>query len=124
MIRGFARLSAKTVGNAWVDLTRITLHVLLPISIVYAVFLTSQGVIQNFDAYKDVTTLEVTSFDNPKVDDAGQPVKDEKGAVVTEPAQTQTQTLAMGPVASQEAIKMLGTNGGGFMNANLSLIHI
>ena len=118
LIRGFARHSAKTVGNAWVDLTRITLHVLLPISIVYAVFLTSQGVIQNFDAYKDVTTLEVTSFDNPKVDDAGQPVKDEKGAVVTEPAQAQTQTLAMGPVASQEAIKMLGTNGGGFMNAN------
>jgi potassium-transporting ATPase potassium-binding subunit len=118
LIRGFARHSAKTVGNAWVDLTRITLHVLLPISIVYAVFLTGQGVIQNFDTYKDVTTLEVTSFDNPKIDAAGQPVKDEKGAVVTEPAQTQTQTLAMGPVASQEAIKMLGTNGGGFMNAN------
>lgn len=118
LIRGFARHSAKTVGNAWVDLTRITLHVLLPISIVYAVFLTSQGVIQNFDAYKDVTTLEVTSFETPKLDAAGQPVKDEKGAVVTEPAQTQSQTLAMGPVASQEAIKMLGTNGGGFMNAN------
>ena len=118
LIRGFARHTAKTVGNAWVDLTRITLHVLLPISIVYAVFLTGQGVIQNFDAYKDVTTLEVTSFDNPKLDDAGQPLKDDKGAVVTEPAQTQTQTLAMGPVASQEAIKMLGTNGGGFMNAN------
>ena len=118
LIRGFARHSAKTVGNAWVDLTRITLHVLLPISVVYAVFLTSQGVIQNFDAYKEVTTLEVTSFENPKVDDAGQPVKDDKGAVVTEPAQTQSQTLAMGPVASQEAIKMLGTNGGGFLNAN------
>lgn len=118
LIRGFARHSAKTVGNAWVDLTRITLHVLLPISIVYAVFLTSQGVIQNFDAYKDVTTLEVTHYDNPKVDAAGQPLKDDQGAVVTEPAQTQTQTLAMGPVASQEAIKMLGTNGGGFMNAN------
>ena len=118
LIRGFARHSAKTVGNAWVDLTRIMLHVLLPISIVYAVFLTSQGVIQNFDAYKDVTTLEVTSFDNPKLDDAGQALKDDKGAVITEPAQTQIQTLAMGPVASQEAIKMLGTNGGGFMNAN------
>ena len=118
LIRGFARHSAKTVGNAWVDLTRITLHVLLPISVVYAVFLTSQGVIQNFDAYKEVTTLEVTSFEMPKVDDAGQPLKDDKGAVVTEPAQTQSQTLAMGPVASQEAIKMLGTNGGGFMNAN------
>nr|Q47H38.1 RecName: Full=Potassium-transporting ATPase potassium-binding subunit; AltName: Full=ATP phosphohydrolase [potassium-transporting] A chain; AltName: Full=Potassium-binding and translocating subunit A; AltName: Full=Potassium-translocating ATPase A chain [Dechloromonas aromatica RCB] len=118
LIRGFARHTAKTFGNAWVDLTRITLHVLLPISIIYAVFLTGQGVIQNFNAYKDVTTLEVTSFDNPKLDDAGQPLKDDKGAVVTEPAQTQTQTLAMGPVASQEAIKMLGTNGGGFMNAN------
>ena len=118
LIRGFARHSAKTVGNAWVDLTRITLHVLLPISVVYAVFLTSQGVIQNFDAYKDVTTLEVTHYDNPKVDAAGQPLKDDKGVAITEPAETQTQTLAMGPVASQEAIKMLGTNGGGFMNAN------
>jgi K+-transporting ATPase ATPase A chain len=118
LIRGFARHSAKTVGNAWVDLTRVTLHILLPISVVCALALTSQGVIQNFDAYKNVTTLEVTSFDNPKLDDAGQPLKDDKGAVITEPAQTQTQTLAMGPVASQEAIKMLGTNGGGFMNAN------
>ncbi|MBS1159691.1 MAG: transporting ATPase, subunit [Proteobacteria bacterium] len=118
LIRGFARHSAKTVGNAWVDLTRITLHVLLPISVVYAVFLTGQGVIQNFDAYKDVTTLEVTSFETPKLDAAGQPMKDDKGAAITEPAQTPTQTLAMGPVASQEAIKMLGTNGGGFLNAN------
>jgi len=118
LIRGFARHTAKTVGNAWADLTRVTLHILLPISVVYAVFLTGQGVIQNFDAYKDVTTLEVTSFETPKLDAAGQPLKDEKGAVITEPAQTQTQTLAMGPVASQEAIKMLGTNGGGFMNAN------
>ena len=118
LIRGFARHSAKTVGNAWVDLTRVTLYVLLPIAIVCALALTSQGVIQNFDAYKDVTKLEVTSFDNPKLDDAGQPLKDDKGAPLTEPAHTQTQTLAMGPVASQEAIKMLGTNGGGFMNAN------
>jgi len=118
LIRGFARHSAKTVGNAWGDLTRITLHVLLPISVVYAVFLTSQGVIQNFDAYKDVTTLEVTSFEMPKLDAAGQPIKDNQGVALTEPAQTQSQTLAMGPVASQEAIKMLGTNGGGFMNAN------
>jgi len=118
LIRGFARHTAKTVGNAWADLTRITLYVLLPISIVYAVFLTSQGVIQNFDAYKEVTTLEATHYDAPKLDATGQPVKDETGAVVTEPKQTQTQMLAMGPVASQEAIKMLGTNGGGFMNAN------
>jgi len=118
LIRGFARHSAKTVGNAWVDLTRVTLYVLLPICLFYAVFLTSQGVIQNFDAYKDVTTLEVTHYDAPKLDAAGQPVKDDQGKVLTEPAQSPTQTLAMGPVASQEAIKMLGTNGGGFMNAN------
>ena len=118
LIRGFARHTVKTIGNAWVDLTRITLYVLLPISMLYAVFLVSQGAIQNFDAYKDVTTLEVTKYDNPKVGPDGQPLKDEKGAVTTEPAETQTQTLAMGPVASQEAIKMLGTNGGGFFNAN------
>lgn len=118
LIRGFARHSVKTVGNAWVDLTRVTLHILLPLSVICALALTSQGVIQNFDAYKEVTTLEVTSFDNPKVDAAGQPMKNDQGAVVTEPTQTQSQTLAMGPVASQEAIKMLGTNGGGFMNAN------
>ncbi|ODU41331.1 MAG: potassium-transporting ATPase subunit KdpA [Thiobacillus sp. SCN 63-374] len=118
LIRGFARHTARTIGNAWVDLTRITIYVLLPISLVYAVFLVGQGVIQNFDAYKDVTTLEVTKYDAPKLDVAGQPVKDDKGNAVTESVSTQTQTLAMGPVASQEAIKMLGTNGGGFFNAN------
>jgi K+-transporting ATPase ATPase A chain len=118
LIRGFARHTAKTVGNAWVDLTRITIYVLLPISLVYAVFLVSQGVIQNFDAYKDVTTLEVTKYDNPKLDSAGQALKDDKGNALTEPATTSIQTLPMGPVASQEAIKMLGTNGGGFFNAN------
>jgi len=118
LIRGFARHSAKTVGNAWVDLTRITLYVLVPLCLLYSVFLVGQGVIQNFDSYKDVSTVEVTHYDNPKLDNEGQPLKDDKGAVITEPAETQTQTLAMGPVASQEAIKMLGTNGGGFFNAN------
>ena len=118
LIRGFIRHSAATIGNVWVDLTRVTFYILLPLSILFAVFLVSQGAIQNFDAYKDVTTLEVTKYDNPKLDATGQPVKDEKGNAVTEPATTQTQTLPMGPVASQEAIKMLGTNGGGFFNAN------
>ena len=116
LIRGFARHTATTVGNAWVDLSRITLYLLLPVSLIYALFLTSQGVIQNFDAYKHVTTLEVTQYETPKLDAAGQSLKDDQGTVLTEPAQTQT--IAMGPVASQEAIKMLGTNGGGFMNAN------
>jgi K+-transporting ATPase ATPase A chain len=118
LIRGFARHSMKTVGNVWVDLTRCTLYLLLPVSIVYALFLVGQGAIQNFDAYKDVTTLEVTHYQNPKLDAAGQPVKDAQGNPVTEAAQTPTQTLPMGPIASQEAIKMLGTNGGGPFNAN------
>jgi K+-transporting ATPase ATPase A chain len=90
LIRGFAARSTSVIGNFWVDMTRITAWLLLPLSLVFAVVLVGQGVIQNFDTYKDVTTLESTS----------------------------KQTLAMGPVASQEAIKMIGTNGGGFFNAN------
>lgn len=118
LIRGIARHSTATIGNAWVDLTRATLYLLLPLSVVMAVFLVGQGVIQNLDAYRDVTTLEVTHYDAPKLDAAGLPLKDANDAPITEPAETNTQTLAMGPVASQEAIKMLGTNGGGFFNAN------
>jgi K+-transporting ATPase ATPase A chain len=118
LIRGFAARSTAVIGNFWVDITRITLWLLLPLSFVFAIFLVGQGVIQNFDSYKDVTTVEVTQFQNPKVDAAGQPVLDAKGVAVTEDAQTDKQTLPMGPVASQEAIKMLGTNGGGFVNAN------
>jgi len=118
LIRGFARHSAAGIGNAWLDLFRVTTWILLPLSLVFALFLASQGVIQNFAAYQDVTTLEVTKYDNPKNGPDGQPLKDEKGNAVTEPATTPTQTLPMGPVASQEAIKMLGTNGGGFFNAN------
>lgn len=89
LIRGFARASSRTVGNFWVDITRCTLYVLLPISIAFTVFLVWQGVPQTLGPYIDVTTLE-----------GGR------------------QTLALGPVASQVAIKMLGTNGGGFFNAN------
>jgi K+-transporting ATPase ATPase A chain len=89
LIRGFARASANTIGNFWVDITRCTLYILLPISIVYALFLVWQGIPQTLGAYVDATTLE--------------------GA---------KQTIAVGPVASQVAIKMLGTNGGGFFNAN------
>ena len=118
LIRGFARHSAQTLGNAWVDLTRITLYVLLPLSIAYALFLTSQGAIQNFDAFKTATTIEATTYDTPRLDAAGQPLKDAAGQVLTEAATTQEQTLPMGPLASQEAIKLLGTNGGGFFNAN------
>jgi len=121
LARGFAarRTDGKGfVGNFWVDMTRITTWLLLPISFVLALFFAGQGVIQNFDAYKTVTTLEATAYQAPKLDAAGQPLLDKAGAPVTEDATTTTQTLAMGPVASQEAIKMLGTNGGGFFNAN------
>jgi K+-transporting ATPase ATPase A chain len=118
LIRGFARHSVKSIGNVWVDLTRITLYVLIPLCMAYSIFLVSQGSIQNFDAYQAAQTLEITQFDNPKLGTDGQPLKDDKGVVITEPATTDQQTLPMGPVASQEAIKMLGTNGGGFFNAN------
>ncbi len=118
MIRGFARHSAKTIGNFWVDLTRSTLYILLPLSLLFAVILMSQGVIQNFSSYQQVNTLDTTSYQQPKLDGTGNPIKDAKGAAVLENFTTKTQTLAMGPVASQEAIKMLGTNGGGFFNAN------
>jgi len=103
-IRGIARREMKTLGNFWVDLTRGTFWVLLPISIVFALALVSQGVVQNFKAYDTVKLLEPQ-----KVTGA-----DGKPTIVT------TQTIAEGPVASQEAIKMLGTNGGGFFNANSS----
>ena len=126
LIRGFAAHEAKdsaagsvgVIGNFWVDVTRITAWLLVPLSLVFAVFLVGQGVIQNFDAYKDVTTLEVNNYQQPKNGDDGQALKDDKGNLVMENATTDKQTLAMGPVASQEAIKMIGTNGGGFFNAN------
>ncbi len=118
LIRGFARNSMSTIGNFWTDLYRITLYLLLPISFVFALALVSQGVIQNLSPYQEATTLEVNKYDAPKNGPDGQPLKDEKGNAVTEPAEAKTQVIAMGPVASQEAIKMLGTNGGGFFNAN------
>ncbi len=118
LIRGFAARSTGVIGNFWVDITRITSWLLLPLSLVFAVFLVGQGVIQNFDAYKDVSTLEVNAYQQPKNGADGQPLKDAKGSPVMEDMKTATQSLAMGPVASQEAIKMIGTDGGGFFNAN------
>ena len=118
LIRGFAGRSTASIGNFWVDITRVTAYVLLPLSLVFAVFLISQGVIQNFSPYKEVTTLDVNTFQQAKNGADGQPLKDDKGALVMEEVRSSTQTVAMGPVASQEAIKMLGTNGGGFFNAN------
>jgi K+-transporting ATPase ATPase A chain len=118
LIRGLARHTASTIGNFWVDLTRSTLYVLLPLAAVIALILASQGVVQTFTAYKDVTTVEALTYQQPKVDAQGNAVKDAAGNAVQETVTTHTQTLPLGPVASQEAIKELGTNGGGFMNAN------
>ena len=112
LIRGFARGagSAGGIGNFWVDLTRITLWVLLPLSFVLALFFAGAGVIQNFDAYRKVALIDPVEYSQPKLDAAGN--------AVNETLRTTEQIIAMGPVASQESIKMLGTNGGGFFNAN------
>jgi K+-transporting ATPase ATPase A chain len=118
LIRGFARHTTETIGNFWVDMTRSVVYILLPLSIVLALVLVSQGVVQNLSAYQTVPTVETITYDTPKMDAAGNPVKDAAGNPVTEKVTTKEQVIALGPVASQEAIKQLGTNGGGFFNAN------
>ncbi|WP_321947940.1 potassium-transporting ATPase subunit KdpA [Paraburkholderia sp. J10-1] len=118
LIRGFSRHSMQTIGNFWVDLTRTTLYILVPMAAIVAALLMSQGMIQNFKAYQDVPVLQTTTYAAPKLDAQGNPVKDAKGNPETVDTKVTSQTLAMGPVASQVAIKMLGTNGGGFFNAN------
>jgi K+-transporting ATPase ATPase A chain len=99
LVRGIARHSAKTIGNFWVDLVRVSLYLLLPFSLIFSLFLTSQGIVQNFKPYVGAAAVESTAGTTT-----------DKAAAV--------QTIAQGPVASQVAIKMLGTNGGGFFNAN------
>jgi K+-transporting ATPase ATPase A chain len=118
LIRGFVQHTVKSIGNFWIDVTRATLYILLPLAAAIALALSAQGVIQNVAGYKDATTVQSITYQNPKTDADGNPIKDASGNPVTETATTQTQTLPMGPVASQEAIKELGTNGGGFYNAN------
>ena len=118
LIRGFQRASTSTIGNFWVDLTRTTLYILLPLSLALAVALVSQGVVQTFSPYTTAQLVQPVDYDNPKLDAAGQALKDDKGNPVTEPATAREQTIAVGPAASQVAIKQLGTNGGGFFNVN------
>ncbi len=157
LVRGIARHTAQTIGNFWVDLVRVTYYLLLPICFVFAIFLVSQGMIQNFKAYdtakltetftvqvqktddkgQPVTTNQLVMASVPKLDDKGQPVMvngapvmvdvpklDEKGRPVTNAVLVMvdqvvdSQTIPQGPMASQVAIKMLGTNGGGYTNAN------
>jgi K+-transporting ATPase ATPase A chain len=113
-IRGIARREKETIGNFWVDLTRCTFWILIPMCVVYALLLVSQGVVQNLKPYDTVKLLEPQQVQHmgangkPSFAPDGKPVMDT----------ISTQTIAQGPVASQEAIKMLGTNGGGFFNAN------
>src|SRR5438874_6339893 len=118
MIRGFARRSVQTIGSFWVDMTRTTLYILLPLSFVLALILVSQGTVQTFGSYAKATVVQSTEYDDPIKDKDGNPVLDEKGQPKTQKAKLTEQVIAVGPAASQIAIKQLGTNGGGFFNVN------
>ena len=118
LIRGLARRNAQTIGNLWADLTRSTLYILLPLSLVLALILVSQGVVQTFGAYETAVLTQPVSYEKAVTDASGQPVSDEQGKPKTEIAIATEQILAVGPAASQIAIKQLGTNGGGFFNVN------
>src|SRR2546426_5965686 len=118
MIRGFARRSTQTIGNFWVDLTRTTLYILLPLSFVFALILVSQGVVQTFSPYAKAAVVQPTEYDEPITDKDGKPVLDEKGQPKTKKSTLAEQVIAVGLAASQIAIKQLGTNGGGFFNVN------
>lgn len=115
LIRGFARHAHSTIGNAWVDITRVTLYVLFPLSLLYSVFLVSQGVVQSFES-----SVTAQVLDSPRHKESA--VVDPRRSVESDPPITTPshQVIPMGPVASQEAIKMIGTNGGGYFNANSS----
>jgi K+-transporting ATPase ATPase A chain len=118
VIRGFTRRSSKTIGNFWVDLTRSTLYILLPLAFVLSLLLVSQGVPQNFSEYKTVPLVEATTATETVKDEQGNTVKDADGKDVTKSTPVTEQSLPLGPAASQIAIKQLGTNGGGYYGVN------
>src|SRR6266446_5441468 len=118
LVRGIARRSAMTLGNFWVDLVRTTYYLLLPICLVFAVFLVSQGIIQNFKPYTKARLLEPMKITVEKKNEKGESIKGPDGKPVMEEQIVEEQTIVQGPAASQIAIKMLGTNGGGYVNAN------
>jgi len=118
LIRSLTRRTMETIGNFWVDVTRSTLYILLPLSAILALILVSQGTVQTFGAYHKATLAQPVTYDKPLTDAAGQAILDEKGQPKTESTTAAEQVLAVGPAASQVAIKHLGTNGGGFFNAN------
>jgi K+-transporting ATPase ATPase A chain len=117
-IRGIARRETQTIGNFWVDMTRATLWVLLPFCLVGALLLVSQGVVQNLRPYDMAQLIDAQTVEVDKRDASGNAVTNPDGTTVKETQAVTTQVIAQGPVASQEAIKMWGTNGGGFFNTN------
>jgi K+-transporting ATPase ATPase A chain len=118
LVRGFVRREATGIGNFWVDLTRSTLYVLLPLSTLLAVVLVSQGVVQSLAPYRQVSLVEPVTIQAPTTDDSGAAIEDAAGQPVLRDQKVTEQTLPLGPAASQVAIKQLGTNGGGFFNVN------
>ncbi len=118
LIRGIARHNTQTIGSFWVDLVRTTLYILMPLAIVLSLLLVSQGVVQTFNPYVTANLVQFTTYDQPKADANGNPLKDAQGNPVTEKVPLTQQVIAVGPAASQIAIKQLGTNGGGFFNVN------
>ena len=118
LIRGFVRRTAAGIGNFWVDTTRCTLYVLLPLSFVFALILTWQGVPQNFKPYATIPLVETATATETVKNAEGKPVKDADGRDVTKETRVTEQSLPLGPAASQIAIKQLGTNGGGYYNVN------
>ena len=118
LTRGFVRKEAKGIGNFWVDLVRSTIYILIPLAIVFALVLVQQGMPQTLAKNVTATLVQPVTYDNPKIGPDGQPLKDDKGNPVTEKATATEQQIPLGPVASQVAIKQLGTNGGGYYNVN------
>ncbi len=118
LIRGFARRNAGIIGNFWVDLTRTTLYILMPLSLILALVLVGQGVVQTFSPYQTAPLIETATYEQPKLGADGLALQDAGGNQVMETVEVKEQVVAVGPAASQVAIKQLGTNGGGFFSVN------
>ncbi|MBI3430969.1 MAG: potassium-transporting ATPase subunit KdpA [Hydrogenophilales bacterium] len=118
LMRGFTRKDASGVGNFWVDMVRSTLYILLPLSLALSLVLVSQGVVQTLSPHANAALVQAVEYEQPRIGPDGQAMKDAKGRPIMEKATATKQAIALGPAASQIAIKQLGTNGGGFFNAN------
>lgn len=116
--RGIAQHESTNLGNFWVDMVRSILYILLPLSFIFALILVSQGVIQNVKPNQTIHLVQASSYQQPLIDASGQPIKDKNNVVQTTTTPLTEQVIPMGPVASQVAIKQLGSNGGGFFNTN------